>query len=277
MPNNQKVTPDFGTLAGGLLALGSVVGGLLWEGGSIRDIAQLTAALIVVGGTFGAVLISTPLGTVGGALRRIKGIFFPRANEAAGLMDQLLTLSARARKTGLASLESEAAELEDPFFQKAVNLVADSTSVSDMRSMMEIDIIHEENRLEAEAKVFETAGGYAPTVGIIGAVLGLIQVMKHLENIDEVGRGIAVSFVATVYGVALANLVLLPAAAKLKAHAAAQIASRDLILDGVTAIAEGLNPTLLRLKLNSYLGTASSEQVATQRLRPQVGAQPFTA
>jgi len=149
-----------------------------------------------------------------------------------------------------------------------VSLAADNTPLAEIRSMMELELAAEENRLHAEAKVFETAGGYAPTIGIIGAVLGLIQVMKHLENIDEVGRGIAVSFVATVYGVALANLVFLPAAAKLRARAVRIVDSRECALEGVAGIVEAVNTSLLRLKLEAYSPKVNPARRLTQAPQP---------
>jgi len=136
----------------------------------------------------------------------------------------------------------------------------DGTDLDDIRKMMELEVVVEEHRGEDEAKVFEAAGGYAPTVGIIGAVLGLIQVMKHLENIDEVGRGIAVAFVATVYGVGSANLFLLPAANKLRSRVQRATQIRELMLEGVISIVEGLNPKLIRTKLEAYAREADQQQ-----------------
>ena len=253
MTLTQRGNPDFATLVGVLVAIGSIIGGLLFEGGSIRDIAQMTAALMVVGGTLGAVLISTPSSTLIGAARSLKLLFFENPATLNQVLDDLVRLSVKARKTGLASLEPEALSAEDPFMRKALNLAVDNTPPETIRAMMEVELDLEELRLDAESKVFEAAGGYAPTVGIIGAVLGLIQVMKHLENIDEVGRGIAVSFVATVYGVALANLILLPVAAKLRARCAQLMIARELTMEGVLGLAEAMNTTLLRLKLEPYV------------------------
>ena len=171
------------------------------EKGSIQDIAQTTAAMIVLGGTFGAVLVTTPLPVVLRAFRGLGAVFFERASSASALIEQLIQFATKARKNGIVSLETEAATIADPFLRKALNLAVDGTDLQELRKMMEIDMVLGEQSAEAEAKVWEAAGGYAPTIGIIGAVLGLIQVMKHLEDIKEVGHGIAVAFVATVYGV----------------------------------------------------------------------------
>jgi len=270
MISDRRGNPDFATLSGAIIAAGSVLGGLILEGGSIRDIAQLTAAVMVVGGTLGAVLISTPIHAFVGAARSLRLLFFDRPAPLQETLETIIRLSTKAKKTGLASLERDVLAMEEGFFKKALNLVVDNTPLPEIRSMMEIDLDLEEGRLDREAKVFEIAGGYAPTVGIIGAVLGLIQVMKHLENIDEVGRGIAVSFVATVYGVALANLILLPAAAKLRARTARLIQLRELALEGVAGIAEATNTSLLRLKLEPYL----SKSIPVRRVSPAPQPRP---
>ncbi len=253
-----RSTPDFATLAGIILGVGSVLCGLIFEGGALRDIAQPSAGLMVLGGTLGAVLFSSPLAIFWSAVRKLPTLFFNRPvllDVAAGT---IADLAVKVRKSGIATLEQDAEETPDLFLKKALNLLADGTPAEEIRQMMEIEINVEEMKGEAEAKVFESAGGFAPTVGIIGAVLGLIQVMKHLENMDEVGRGIAVSFVATVYGVALANLFLLPAANKLKALTASLVQLHELTLEGVISIAEGLNPTMVRIKLGAYAPSAAS-------------------
>jgi chemotaxis protein MotA len=244
---------DLATMGGLFLALGGIVGGLLMEGGKIKDILQITAALIVLGGTSGAVLVSTPLNVLKGGLRRLRAVALDSAPELGALIDEIIGYATKARKNGLVSLEDEALEIRDPFLRKALNLAVDGTDLQEIRKMLELDIGLEEQNAEAEAKVFETAGGYSPTIGIIGAVLGLIQVMKNLANIDEVGRGIAVAFVATVYGVGAANLLFLPAASKIKARAQVETYRRELIVEGVSGIVEGLNPKLVRLKLEPYV------------------------
>ncbi len=217
-PSKPALRPDLATLGGIALALSGIIGGLVLEKGSIQDIAQTTAAMIVLGGTFGAVLVTTPLPIVLRAFRGLGAVFFERASSASALIEQLIYFAAKARKNGIVSLETEAGTIADPFFKKALNLAVDGTDLQELRKMMEVDIVLGEQSKEAEAKVWEAAGGYSPTIGIIGAVLGLIQVMKHLEDIKEVGHGIAVAFVATVYGVASANIFFLPVANKLRAR-----------------------------------------------------------
>ncbi len=253
---------DFGSIAGLAVALFGIVGGLMLEGGKLRDVAQITAAMIVLGGTSGAVMVSMPLKTVGGALRRVKGVFFDPTLEPSGLIDELIGYATKARKTGLVSLEDESEKIADAFLKKALMLAVDGTDLQEMRKMLELVIEVEEHRADSEAKVFECAGGYAPTIGIIGAVLGLIQVMKNLANIDEVGHGIAVAFVATVYGVGSANLFFLPLAAKMRARFEADVRRREIVILAVSGIIEGLNPKLIRMNLDAYLTPAPAKDKA---------------
>ena len=243
---------DVATIAGLAIAFAGIVGGLLLEKGQIQDVAQGTAALIVLGGTMGAVLVTTPLPIVLRAFRGLGSVFFEAPGNSGELIETLIGFAGKARKNGIVSLESEAADISDPFLRKALNLAVDGTDLHELRKMMEIDTELTEQAGESEAKVWEAAGGYAPTIGIIGAVMGLIQVMKHLEDIKEVGHGIAVAFVATVYGVASSNLFFLPVASKLRARMQDVLLSKEMILEGVIGIVEGLNPTLIRLKLESF-------------------------
>jgi len=244
--------PDIATIGGIVLAVGGIVGGLLMEGGKIKDISQITAAFIVLGGTLGAVMVSTPLSVLKGAILRVVNIILDKTQPPDAAIEELIGYATKARKNGLVSLESEAAEIQDPFLKKALTLAVDGTDLQEIRNMMQLDMDISDNRAQAEAKVFECGGGYSPTIGIIGAVMGLIQVMKNLANIEEVGHGIAVAFVATVYGVGLANILLLPAAAKIKARIERDTELKELKLEGVIAIVEGLNPKLIRSKLDAY-------------------------
>jgi chemotaxis protein MotA len=250
--NGSGRRPDFASFGGIVLALAGIVGGLILEKGSIQDVAQGTAALIVLGGTLGAVLVTSPMNVVRRAFAGLGDVFFDRASGAQAMIDQIIHYATKARKHGIVSLEADAAGIADPFLKKALNLAVDGTDLQELRKMMETDISLAEQTAEAEAKVWEAAGGYAPTIGIIGAVMGLIQVMKHLEDIKEVGHGIAVAFVATVYGVGAANLFFLPAGNKLRARMKQATLMREMILEGVIGIVEGLNPSLIRTKLDAF-------------------------
>lgn len=254
MASKSGRRPDIASAVGLLLATGGIIGGLLLEGGKISDIAQYTAAVIVLGGTLGATMLNSPMHTFRSAFRRLAVVFFEKHQPLDAGIEQIIDFASKARKSGIVSLESEVEAITDPFLRKALILAVDGTDLQEIRSMMELEIQQLEHHAEAEAKVFEQAGGYAPTVGIIGAVMGLIQVMKNLANIDEVGHGIAVAFVATVYGVGVANLFFLPAAGKIKARANEEVRMKEMQLEGVAAIVEGLNPKLIRSKLEAYAG-----------------------
>jgi chemotaxis protein MotA len=268
---------DTATLLGLLVALAGIVGGLLLEGGRLHDIAQYTAAVIVFGGTLGAVLVSTPMRTFSSACKRLGSVITERAAPADALIDKLVAHATKARKNGIVTLEAEADSEPDPFLRKALNLGVDGTDIQEIRSMMQLQIDLEEQEVEADAKVWECAGGCSPTVGIIGAVMGLIQVMKNLSDIDKVGHGIAVSFVATVYGVGIANLLFLPAAAKIRARAQQATVLKELALEGVIGIVEGLNPKLIRAKLEAYAPgweSRARSSAAGSATEPRPGARP---
>jgi chemotaxis protein MotA len=243
---------DKSSVTGLILAIGGLVGGLLLEGGNVRQILQPTAALIVLGGTLGAVMISFPLDVVLAGFKRVGAVFVGGSPDFHDAMDTLVRLSHKARRDGIVSLDKELSSL-DPFLRRTLMLAVDGTEPQELRKMMELEIDLQAERDEEVPRVFESAGGFSPTVGIIGAVLGLIQVMQHLDNIEEVGRGIAVAFVATIYGVAFANLFCLPAAAKLKTRQRQESLLQEMMLEGVTSILEGLNPRMLELKLAGFL------------------------
>jgi len=251
-PKKSSPKPDIATLGGLVLACGGILGGLTLEGGKLTDIAQVTALMIVLGGTIGAVMVTTPLKTLLRAGKCLGQVFFEHSQSPLEIMEEIISYATKARKNSIISLESDLPSIADPFLRKAISLSVDGTDLQELRKMMELDISLEHRSGEAVAKVYEAAGGYAPTIGIIGAVLGLIQVMKHLENIEEVGRGIAVAFVATVYGVASANLFFLPVANKIKARFHHAVEMRELMLEGVCGIVEGLNPKLIRIKLEAF-------------------------
>jgi chemotaxis protein MotA len=264
-PKKAASRPDFATVGGILLAFGGILGGLLMEGGRIKDISQITAAIIVLGGTFGAVMVSTPISALKGAAARLVHIFMDPTQPPDAAIEQLIGYATKARKNGLVSLESEALEIKDPFLRKALTLAVDGTDLQELRNMMQLEIDMADTRAMAHVKVFECAGGYSPTIGIIGAVMGLIQVMKNLANIEEVGHGIAVAFVATVYGVALANIFLLPAASKIKSRIERDTELKELKLEGVVAIVEGLNPKLIRSKLEAYQHEQKTEEKSKKK------------
>lgn len=244
---------DKASLSGIILALGGVVAGLLLEGGNMGQILQPTAAMIVFGGTFGAVLLQFPLAIVLLAFRQLGSVFVSPHRDPEATIQQLVQYAQKARREGIVSLDGDLSQIEDAFLRKSLTLAVDGTEPQELRKMMELELDNQAEYEEQVPQVFESAGGFAPTVGIIGAVLGLIQVMQHLDKIDEVGRGIAVAFVATIYGVGSANLLYLPIAGKMKLRIRDQQIMREMTLEGVASILEGMNPRVLETKLLGFL------------------------
>jgi len=250
---------DKSSIAGVFLALAGIVAGLLIEGGNLGQVLQPTAALIVFGGTMGAVMLQFPLSTVWSAFRSLGRLFAAPRKHDAELITLLVAFANKARRNGVVSLDGDLPSIQDPFLKQTLMLAVDGTEPTDLRSMMRVQLdslTEDEERLPA---VFESAGGFSPTIGILGAVLGLIQVMQHLDNIQEVGRGIAVAFVATIYGVGIANLFFLPFAGKMHLRIGSAHRRREMMLEGVISILEGINPRMLEIKLNGFLNDVGRE------------------
>ncbi|HSS31079.1 MAG TPA: flagellar motor protein [Nitrospiraceae bacterium] len=244
---------DIATIIGIVLALGSILGGQVLEGGHPGSIIQLTAFVIVMGGTIGAVCVQNPLSVVLRGVSLLKlGITDPK-HDNKGTITTIIDLANVSRKQGLLALEGKLKDIHDPFFRKGVQLIVDGTDPKAVHEILEIDVEFQEEEGLKAAKVWEAAGGYAPTIGIIGAVLGLIHVMENLADPSKLGSGIAVAFVATVYGVGAANLFFLPLASKLKFKLKEEAASRVMIIMGLVGLAQGENPRLLQEKLEGYL------------------------
>ena len=227
---------------------------MVLDGGKIMELLQVNAALIVLGGTLGAVMLTTPMPALLGAARRCGLVFFERTQKPGRTIDQIIEYATQARKQGIVSLEQQAASEPDLFLRKALNLAVDGIDMDQIRSIMELEISVLEQDGEAEAKVFESAGGYAPTIGIIGAVLGLIHVMANLSDTSKLGGGIAVAFVATIYGLLIANVICLPIGTKLKIRMKEEILRRVMILEGLIAIQNGENPHFIEQKLMAFVG-----------------------
>jgi chemotaxis protein MotA len=249
---------DKSSVAGILLAMGGIIAGLLIEGGNLRQVLQPTAAMIVFGGTLGAVLLQFPLPVVLNAGRRLGSVFLNPKKDSQSMIRRLVDYAQKARREGLVSLDAELEGIADPFLRKTLMLAVDGTEPQELRKIMELELDNQAEYEEQVPQVFESAGGFAPTIGIIGAVLGLIQVMQHLDKIDEVGKGIAVAFVATIYGVGSANLLYLPVAGKMKARIRQEQITREMTLEGVTSILEGMNPHTLETKLSGFLVDAGA-------------------
>lgn len=244
---------DLATIIGLIMGFGAVIGGAALEGLHLHALVQPTAAMIVLGGTFGAAFISFPLEVVIGAFKDVKKILggSPKNDE---LIAEICGFAAKARKNGIIALEQDAQSHKDRFMKKAISLSVDGVEPKDIRELMEIDLGATEEHAKMSAEFFEAAGGYAPTIGIIGAVLGLIHVMSNLEDTSKLGAGIAVAFVATIYGLITANILCLPIATKIKHRTKEEMVSKEIIIAGIVAIQNGENPRFIEERLRSYMG-----------------------
>ena len=240
------------TIAGTGLALVALIGGSILKGAGVAALLNPAAFVIVILGTLASSLIQTPRRTFMRALRIFGWIFKPPFTDNASLIEKMVGWSDVARKQGLLGLEPAMEEEPDPFARKALQMLVDGTEPEKIRTMMDVELDAQERADTQSAKVFEGMGIYAPTLGIIGAVLGLIAVMKNLADPSKLGQGIAAAFTATIYGIGIANLLLLPAANKLKDIVKAQSRTKEIILEGIISIAEGENPRNIEAKLKSF-------------------------
>ena len=244
---------DKGSIFGAFLAIAGIVAGLLIEGGNMGQVLQPTAALIVFGGTLGAVMLQFPLSTVMAAFASLTHVFSAPLKQNDQLLKQLVAFANKARRNGVVSLDSDLQTIQDPFLKQALMLAVDGTESAELRKIMRVSLDCTAENDERLPAVFESAGGFSPTIGILGAILGLIQVMKNLDNIQEVGKGIAVAFVATIYGVGIANLFFLPFAGKMRIRIHDEHQRREMMLEGVISILEGMNPRMLEVKLAGFI------------------------
>jgi chemotaxis protein MotA len=251
---------DKASIGGVLLAIVGIVAGLFMEGGNLGQILQPTAAIIVFGGTMGAVLLQYPLTTVIAAFKSLAHVFAAPRKHNEQLVRLLVAFANKARRNGVVSLDADLQTIQDPFLRQALMLAVDGTEPNELRNIMRVSLDCISEGEDQVPMVFESAGGFSPTIGILGAVLGLIQVMQHLDNIDEVGRGIAVAFVATIYGVGAANLFFLPMAGKMRLRARAEHQRREMMLEGIVSILEGMNPRMLEVKLAGFLNESPSDK-----------------
>ncbi|OZG72867.1 flagellar motor protein [Hahella sp. CCB-MM4] len=244
---------DILSIVGVLIAFVAIIGGNIIEGGEVSALLNLPAAMIVVGGTIGAISLQHSAPVLKRSLIQFGWVFLPPYINFQSGIDKLINWSMVARKEGLLGLEEIAEKEPDPFSRKGLQLLVDGAEPESIRNVMELELGSREQRDLNSSKVYEAMGGYAPTLGILGAVLGLIQVMRHLEDPSMLGPGIATAFVATIYGVALANLFYFPIANKLKGIVYEQSLYREMMIEGVVAIAEGENPKAIELKLKGFI------------------------
>ena len=236
-----------------VVALAGILGGQMLEGGSIDILFQGAAFLIVFGGTLGAVMLQSPSDVFMRGIRMGRWVFFTPVVSPQKMARQITAWSNWARKDGILVLESQIAISRDPFVKKGLQLLVDGNSGSNIRDVLEVDNDTYEKLHFQSARIWEAAAGYAPTIGILGAVLGLVHIMQNLAEPAKLGVGIAVAFISTIYGVGLANLVFLPMSSKLKMVIMRQMTVREMLVDGLVAIANGENPRLLESKLQGYI------------------------
>lgn len=244
---------DILSVVGLIIGLGAILLGQSLEGGHAASLVNGPAILIVFGGTIGAVMVQSSLGTFMSSMKMLLWVFFPPRLGALAMIDRILEWSNIARKEGLLGLETRAESETDTFARKGLQLLVDGSEPEVIRRVMEVEMDAKEHNDLLAAKVYEAMGGYSPTIGIIGAVMGLIHVMENLADPSKLGAGIATAFVATIYGVGLANLVFLPIANKLKAQVHVQTQLNEMLVEGVISIAEGENPRNIENKLQGFI------------------------
>lgn len=252
-PATARRAPDLATIAGLALGLFSVVGGHVFEGGHINQIIQPTAALIVLGGSIGATLVRFTFPQVRRAMNDFVRLLNPVVPDTAATVQQLIDMAKLARRQGLVAIDREAEKIQDPFTKTAMRLAADGVDAKSIHQALSVKIKREKDELSTSGAFFEQAGGFAPTIGVLGAVLGLIHVMGNITNPEALGAGIAVAFVATLYGVGIANLFFLPMGGKIKMRAQEHAHHLELIMEGAVSIAAGENPLVTEQKLLAWV------------------------
>ncbi len=244
---------DIIALLGLIVGVGAIVAGNIAEGGNTAHLVQLAAALIVFGGTAGATMLSYPLKDLITAFASLRAVFYEEKHDPLLVIEDSVNILVQARRMGLIALQPQITQIENAFLRKGLNLVVDGMPPKMIRDILDQEISTYETRMRRAAKVFESAGGYAPTIGILGAVLGLIQVMSNVAEPSKIGSGISVAFVATIYGVGSANLIFLPLAKRIIRRMHDNIYLMDLIVEGVLGVESGINPFFLRAKLNAFI------------------------
>ena len=253
---------DFATIIGLILSLGAIVGAFTMEGGELKSIFGLAPMLIVIGGTLGATIVTTSVGTVFRVPNYLWLAFTHRKRSFAQVIDNLVALAEKARREGILGLETDLQEIEQPFFRKAVQLLIDGTEVTVLREILETEMAYVEERHKRGIIFFQKAGGFAPTLGILGTVLGLVQALGNTSDASKMAAAIAAAFIATLWGVGLANLFFLPISDKLRMKNDEEVAYLELITEGVVAIQSGENPHNIRIRLHSFVAPSSRSREA---------------
>jgi chemotaxis protein MotA len=244
---------DLGLLVGIAIALCAVSAGVMSTGVGLRYFLQPTGALIVLGGTLGVVLVTTPLRALKSSARRVRDLVSHHTVDREKLIEEIIQCARVSRRGGILSLQPVEQHTSNRFLQDALMLAMDVRNREELQTALELDLRLRERQGEADAKTLEVAGGFAPTIGILGTVVGLIEVLRQFSNIPAVGFGIGTAFLSTIYGLALANLVLLPMAHRIRSRVAEAFEIQELMMEGVLYLVDGVHPSLMRMKLNSFL------------------------
>lgn len=244
---------DWGSLAGVALALAGILSAQMLEGGHIGSLVQPAAFVIVVIGTIGAVLLQSRMPSFVRGVGMLRWVFMPPQDNRRSMISDISLWSHTARRAGLLSLEQYLDTARDPFIVKGLRLIVDGIEPAKLREIFDVEISAYETEQRQAVKIWEAAGGYSPTIGILGAVLGLIHVMENLSDPTKLGSGIAVAFVATIYGVGLANLIFLPIGVKLKTTVNQEVNRREMLADAFLAIAAGENSRVIEERMTAYL------------------------
>jgi len=244
---------DLATVIGTLLGWGAIVGSLMMEGGKISDLLNPSAFLLVVGGTVGATAISVPLQTMIGFPAVMMKAIFHREHDLLGIINLMTDFAKKARKDGILVLESQAKNLDNKFLKTGIELIVDGTPSETVREILETEIMSLQERHKVGESIFSTMGGFAPTLGIIGTVMGLVNMLARLNEPGKMGPAIASAFIATLYGVCMANLIFLPIGAKLKLRSAEEIAAYDMMIEGILSIQAGDSPRMVEQKMTAFL------------------------
>lgn len=255
---------DLATLLGLLIGLGGLIGGFLLEGGTIGMLWQVTAFMIVLGGTIGATMISFSMDEFKKLPYFFKSLFIQEKIDYVSVLDTLVETADKARREGLLSLESQLSSIDDKFLARGLQLVIDGTDPELTRNMLEMEIEAYESGKEVGSNIFMAAGGFSPTMGIIGTVMGLVHVLSSMSEPDQLGGAIAVAFIATLYGVSFANVLWIPFGSKIKLNTQKEVLLMDLILEGILSIQAGENPRVIREKLMTFLPPETRAQLAAQ-------------
>lgn len=260
---------DLATIIGLLLAWGALVGALLMEGGDIQSLINLPAALLVFGGTLGAATMSFRMNQIAGLPGILANAFTEKNLDVADVIPLLVRLAEKARREGLLVLENDAQRMDDEFLQRGIRLAIDGTDPELLREILTTDIHFLQSRHKVGESIFTTLGGFAPTLGIIGTVMGLIHMLANLSDPGKMGPLIAGAFIATLYGVSSANLIFLPIGNKLKARSAEEVLLREVMVEGILSIQSGDNPRIVEEKLKAFLAPRLRESL------PSLGSAAF--